>query len=57
MAEHILGQVEVYVTVREVLFQARPQMVYYHASVAVFKGIGMQDQGYTIPNADSQRNF
>jgi hypothetical protein len=37
-----LGQDEQYFTVREILFQARSQMAYYHASAAIFTGLGMQ---------------
>jgi hypothetical protein len=37
-----LGQVEAYLTVREVLFLAQPQMACYRASAAIFTGVGMQ---------------
>lgn len=37
-----LGQDEQYLTVREILFRARSQMVRYHASAAIFTGLGMQ---------------
>ena len=41
---HRLGQVEAYLTVREVLFRAQPsrQKLDYRASAAVFTGVGMQ---------------
>ena len=37
-----LGRDEQYLTVREILCQARPQMERYHASAAIFTGLGMQ---------------
>jgi hypothetical protein len=37
-----LGQVEAYITVREDLFRARPQMVCYRASTAIFNDVGIQ---------------
>ena len=37
-----LGQDEQYLTVREILFRARSQMALYHASAAIFTGLGMQ---------------
>ena len=37
---HRLGQVEAYLTVREVLFRVQPQMACYRASAAVFNGVG-----------------
>jgi hypothetical protein len=37
-----LGQDEQYLTVREILFRARSQMARYHASAAIFAGVGMQ---------------
>ena len=37
-----LGQDEQYLTVREILFRARPQMVRYHASAEIFPGLGMR---------------
>jgi hypothetical protein len=41
---HRLGQVETYLTVREVLFRAQPsrQKRDYCASAAVFTGVGME---------------
>jgi hypothetical protein len=38
-----LGQDEQYLNVREILFRARSQMAHYHASVAIFTGLGMQN--------------
>jgi hypothetical protein len=37
-----LGQDEQYLTVREILFRARSQMVPYHASAAIFAGLGIE---------------
>ncbi len=37
-----LGQDEQYLIVREILFRARSQMARYHASAAIFTGLGMQ---------------
>jgi hypothetical protein len=37
-----LGQDQQYLTVREILFRARSQMARYHASAAIFTGLGMQ---------------
>lgn len=37
-----LGQDEQYLTVREILFRARLQMARYHASAAIFTGLGVQ---------------
>jgi hypothetical protein len=37
-----LGQDEQYLTVREILFRARSQMARYHASAAIFTGLGVQ---------------
>ena len=37
-----LGQDEQYLTVREILFRVRSQMVRYHASAVIFTGLGMQ---------------
>jgi hypothetical protein len=42
VAAHRLGQVEAYLTVREVLFRAQPQMACYRASAAIFTGVGVQ---------------
>jgi hypothetical protein len=40
--ERRLGQDEQYLTVREILFRARWQMVCYHASEAIFASLGLQ---------------
>ena len=42
VAAHRLGHDEAYLTVREVLFLAQPQMECYRASAAVITGVGMQ---------------
>jgi len=40
-----LGQDEQYLTVGEILFRVRSQMARYHASAAIFTGLGMQHEG------------
>jgi hypothetical protein len=39
VAAHRLGQVEAYLTVREVLLRVQSQMMCYRASEAVFTGV------------------
>jgi hypothetical protein len=45
VAARRLGQDEAYLTVRDILFRARSQMARYHASAAVFTGVGLQHEG------------
>jgi hypothetical protein len=49
-----LRQDEQYLTVREILFRARSQMARYHASAAIFTGLGMQHEG---KHSSRNRNF
>ena len=39
---HRLGQDKAYLSIREVLFLAQPQMACYRASAAIITGVGMQ---------------
>jgi hypothetical protein len=42
VAARRLGEDEAYLTVRDILFRAQQQMARYHASAAVFTGVGLQ---------------
>jgi len=44
VAARRLGQDKAYLTVREILSLAQPQMMSYRASAAVFAGVGLQHQ-------------